>query len=293
MMAYLLNFSRSKYSTFDDAVIIVRDIGQGCFMAKIDIKHAFRLCPAHPDDWPLLCYQWLGQYFFDTRLPFGSRSSPFIFNIFADALAWILIHKFGVSSLVYYLDHFFVCALSFEDFQSKVNTNLKVFRSMGSPSLTKNLRDRLSASPSFGLKSTRSVRRLGCLLINFPTFQIYSVLGLHERNALISLQLLSLIGLLSFACKVIKPGWILLRRLIDLSTKIQRLHHHVDITSSVYFDLNMWSSLLGSWNGVYRFLLLILNFSQMLPFEELEPTSTEHGFLHCGQWMSLLTTLLH
>ena len=62
-------------------------------MAKIDIKHAFRLCPVHPDDWPLLGFKWLGNYFFDVCLPFGSRSSPFIFNTFADALAWILIHN--------------------------------------------------------------------------------------------------------------------------------------------------------------------------------------------------------
>ena len=51
-------------------------------MGKVDIKHAFRICPVQPDQWPLLCFQWLGEYYTDTRLPFGSRSSPFIFNTF-------------------------------------------------------------------------------------------------------------------------------------------------------------------------------------------------------------------
>jgi len=77
-------------------------------MAKVDIKHAFRLCPVHPADWPLLGYSWLNRFFFDTRLPFGSRSSPFIFNAFADALLWILVNKFGLSELIHYLDDFFI-----------------------------------------------------------------------------------------------------------------------------------------------------------------------------------------
>ena len=69
-----------KYAKFDDAVSIVLHLGQGAYLAKADIKHAFRLCPVCPEQWPLLCFQWLGQFFTDTRLPFGSRSSPFIFN---------------------------------------------------------------------------------------------------------------------------------------------------------------------------------------------------------------------
>ena len=43
-------FFTVKYSSFDEAVSLVRDMGKGCFMAKVDIRHAFRLCPVHPDD---------------------------------------------------------------------------------------------------------------------------------------------------------------------------------------------------------------------------------------------------
>jgi len=97
------DFFAVKYSSFDDAVSIVRYIGIGCFMSKIDVKHAFRLCPVHPSDWPLLGYKWLGKYLFDIRLPFRSRSSPFIFNIFADALTWILVHKFNSTTFSFVL----------------------------------------------------------------------------------------------------------------------------------------------------------------------------------------------
>ena len=68
-----------------------------------------------------LGYKWLGKYFFDICLPFGSRSSPFIFNTFADAVSWILVQKFYTTALIHYLDDFFVCAPTREEYQSKVD----------------------------------------------------------------------------------------------------------------------------------------------------------------------------
>ena len=43
-----------RYSSFDEAVVLVRSFGKGAFMAKLDIKHAFRLCPVRVDQWSLL-----------------------------------------------------------------------------------------------------------------------------------------------------------------------------------------------------------------------------------------------
>ena len=79
-----------RYTSFDQAVHMVKVVGPRCFLAKVDLKHAFRLCPVHPEDWHLLGYFWKNRFFFDMRLPFGSRSSPYIFNTFADALLWII-----------------------------------------------------------------------------------------------------------------------------------------------------------------------------------------------------------
>ena len=49
-----------------------------------------------------------GYYFIDTRLPFGLRSSPAIFNQFADLLCWILQYKYQLKFLVHYADDFFL-----------------------------------------------------------------------------------------------------------------------------------------------------------------------------------------
>ena len=41
-------------------------------------------------------------------MPFGLRISPFLFDLFAKALNWIIIVCLGWSIILYYLDDFFV-----------------------------------------------------------------------------------------------------------------------------------------------------------------------------------------
>ena len=53
----------------------------------------------------MLAMKWNNQVCIDTRLPFGLRSAPKLFNILADLLSWILESK-GVSPILHYLDDF-------------------------------------------------------------------------------------------------------------------------------------------------------------------------------------------
>ena len=61
---------------------------------------------------------------------------------------------------------------------------------------------------------------------------------------------MSLIGKLSFAAKVVKPGRLFVRRLIDLSTKVKRLNHHLALNAEAQEDILWWFRFLRSWNGV-------------------------------------------
>ena len=63
-------------------------------------------------------------------------------------------------------------------------------------------------------------------------------------------ELLSLIGSLSFAFKVVKPGHIFLRRLIDLSTTVSKLDHHISLNAESRADIDWWYQFLPDWNGV-------------------------------------------
>ena len=61
-------------------------------------------------------------------------------------------------------------------------------------------------------------------------------------------ELLSLIGKLSFAWKVVPADRIFLRHLIDLSTTVKYLHHHIRITREAQL-LIWWQDFLPSWSG--------------------------------------------
>ena len=96
-----------RYATFDQALALVSFHGRNALMAKLDIKHAFRLCPVRLADRELLGIHWNGQFYVDLRLPFGLRSSPYLFNRLADAFEWILKNNYHIHDLMHYLDDYF------------------------------------------------------------------------------------------------------------------------------------------------------------------------------------------
>ena len=62
---------------------------EGDWLAKVDVKSAYRNIPVHPEDRWLLGMMWEGSLFIDTVLPFGLRSAPKIFTAIADAVEWV------------------------------------------------------------------------------------------------------------------------------------------------------------------------------------------------------------
>lgn len=72
---------------------------------------------------------------------------------------------------------------------------------------------------------------------------------LHKKKCT-KRQLLSLVGKLSFASKCVKPGRLFLRRIIDLSTSVKHLHHHVDLNEPVWADNKWWNDFLVTWIGI-------------------------------------------
>ena len=63
-------------------------------------------------------------------------------------------------------------------------------------------------------------------------------------------ELLSLIGKLSFASKVVKPGRIFLRRLIDKTTTITSLNGQLKLDTETKADIQWWGTFIQEWNGL-------------------------------------------
>ena len=75
----------------------------------MDVEHAYRNIPTHPEDRHLLGMVWQGRLYIDTALPFGLRSAPRIFTAVADALEWALLQD-GLSWSIHYTLHDFLTA---------------------------------------------------------------------------------------------------------------------------------------------------------------------------------------
>ena len=98
-------------------------------------------------------------------------------------------------------------------------------------------------------------------------------------------ELLSLIGQLQHACRVVPPGRSFLR-MITLSTTAKDLHHHIRLNAGFRSDLQWWSAFLADWNG--RHMLACI--TKVNPFATL--LSDASGNWGCGavcgeQWFQI------
>ncbi len=95
-----------KYATLKDAVTWIQQLGPGCYLAKSDIKSAFRIVPLHPSQYPLMGFKWEGLYYYDKCLAMGLAESCRIFELVSDAILFILKHHFNLEKIVKVLDDF-------------------------------------------------------------------------------------------------------------------------------------------------------------------------------------------
>ena len=99
-----------KYQSLDAALAL---LWPNYFMAKIDLRHAYRSVPIHPCNYKATGCKWQFSgsdsftYFYDACLPFGARAAPIIFQHLTQAVHHMMA-KWGFHDVVVYLDDFLV-----------------------------------------------------------------------------------------------------------------------------------------------------------------------------------------
>ena len=236
------------YTHFDKATDMIRRLGKGCLLSKIDIKHAYRILPVRMEDWPLLVYQWDNQYYVDLVLPFGGRSSSSIFTSFADLLCWILNQKQDLNA-IHYSDDYLLASPPEPPMQaqSDLTTFKSTFKTLGVPIAEDKL-----VGPTTNLTFIGIAINTDDFLVSIPSEKIQEVVSQMprwcSRRTCTQVELQSLVGKLQFFSKVIRPGRIFTRRLIDLIYTVRRPTHHVTLTKHAKEDIHWWCELLHSWN---------------------------------------------
>jgi hypothetical protein len=246
-----------RLSRFDHAVRIVRHLGRGCFLSKVDIKSAYRAVPVRPADWPMLGMIWEGRYWFHTTLPFGLRSSCHLWERYATAAQWIAQHALGIRWMIHYVDDFLIAAARRQVCQRDLDHFRSLLSHLGLPEAI----DKTEAP-------TTRLLFLG-ILIDTATMsvsldqdrldRIKALLSEWEGRHTCSLrQLQSLVGTLSWASQVVRHGRTFLQHMRDQIRRTCQAQAQgaapaaalICLTSDFRDDLSWWQHFMADWNGV-------------------------------------------
>jgi hypothetical protein len=130
---------------------------------------------------------------------------------------------------------------------------LSVFQRLGIPLSAKKTVGPTTCLEYLGIElcTVQMVARLPADKLSRIRAIVHSFLGLKKCT---KRQLLSLLGHLQFACRVVTVGRAFTARLLKASTTVQNLAFFVTLNAECKKDLVMWNTLLTEWNGVSLFL---------------------------------------
>ena len=277
-----------QYSGIDDAVKHVLCYGPGALMMKLDLKNAFKHVVVAPKDWHLLGLTWpspTGQteYYVDLTLPFGLRSSPYIFDQFAIGLQYIM-ESMGCTNVEHYLDDFFSCGPPNDN---TCQNNLDIMQEACEKTGFEVNPEKVS-KPSTELEYLGIVIDSQNMILKISDDRLQETLDeldkWNTRKSCTKRELLSLIGKLSFICRVVKSGRTFIRRMIDSSKTVKYLHFRIPLNQSFRADLEWWRSFLPCWNGISAIHREVDT--------ELYTDSSDTGIgcIYMGQWFKDLFT---
>jgi hypothetical protein len=251
--------------SFDVAAEAVRRLGRGCFLVKLDVEAAYKQVAVRPEDWHLLGFQWLDEYYYERVLPFGLRSSCRLWDWFAAALHFFFEKHLRIDVVVHYVDDFLFVVKVQAQAQEKLSWALALCRWLGIPMAAKKTEGPCTKLTFLGIELDTVEMRAALPAPKLAELQQLTLIWMKKETATIK-ELQSLIGKLMFAAKVVRPGRIYLNRII-FHMKRQMTEYSPDskmewgIPPICREDLQWWASFLEKWNGVS--LLYELEWLQM------------------------------
>ncbi|MEW8547701.1 MAG: reverse transcriptase domain-containing protein [Candidatus Thiodiazotropha sp.] len=239
---------KQKFSTVDDAASLVTP---GCFMAKVDLKSAYRSVPISTHSQRVTGLKWqFGKqtvYLRDTKLCFGSKLAPGIFHRLTQAVKRML-KRHGLRATVVYLDDFFIKADSFEDCLLALNTLISLLRKLGFQINWNKVVDPTTRITFLGIEIDSME-----MCLRLPDEKLHQVrdelLHFQTRKRASKKQLQSLAGKLNFCASVIYGGRVYSRRIIDTINMLKADDHKIKLTGGLRADISWWQAFMAHFNG--------------------------------------------
>lgn len=243
-----------KFQSLDDATKLLKP---NYYMAKIDLKHAYRSVPIHPANYQATGCKWrftgddFYTYFYDTRLPFGAKSSPEIFHRLTQAVRRMMAKR-GYHDIVVYLDDFLVVGATREECEQAYETLLALLQELGFTISTHKLVPPTQRLTFLGVQLDTVSCTMTLPAEKLAEFQALVCTFLKKRRAS-KHQLQRLAGKLNWACRVVYGGRTFLRRVLDTMNAMSDSAKH-QLSASFYRDLSWWVNFLKTFNGTRLFL---------------------------------------
>jgi len=280
-----------QISSFGHAARIVRRLGRGCWLIKLDVEAAYKQVPVRPEDWHLLGFEFEGKLYYERVLPFGLRSSCRLWELFAAALHF-MCERLGCGAfheVVHYVDDFlFVVSPAGGEAaaQRLLAGALALCAQLGVPMAPDKVEGPAQCLVFLGIEidtlalearlPQQRLAQLHALMVEWQSFTHASVR-----------QLQSLAGLLNFASACVAPGRVYTRRIINFTTRVLALgikpHAPCALSPAVLADVAWWTEFLQTWNGVS---LLYEDEWTSAPRIELFTDACDRGFgaFFRGRW---------
>jgi hypothetical protein len=245
-------------SSWGDAAAAVVRFGVGCWLVKLDISAAFKQVPVRPSDWNLLGFHWRGSFYYERVLPFGLKSSPRLWELFASALHHFIqsdLEESAGAVVIHYVDDFLFIAKTQQQAQRMLDGAIRLAEELGIPWADDKTEGPTTCLVFLGVEIntlTMQARLPDTKLLELREL-ITSWLG--KKTASLD-EISRLIGKLGFACNVAKAGRPFTQRFYQqqsLWRKARWVKHDTQqagITPWLREDLEWWNSWIQRWNGV-------------------------------------------
>ncbi len=234
------------YATIDDAIKFIKKAGRGAWLSKADISDAFKVMPSHPSQWHLFGIKWQNKLYFSVRLTFGCRSSPKIFDTLSEALCWILLNNCKLPFVLHLLDDFLLVDYPHVKPDRCISALKCTFNDLGVPLSKEKTLGPLKAIEFLGI--TLDSNLMQASLPSEKINRIREVMRNAKQSASFSKRdLLSLLGHLNFAMRIIPQGMSFIARLLDLSKSVKDLNDIVTLDEGCRSDLRFFR---WFWGGI-------------------------------------------
>ena len=203
--------------------------------------------------------------------------APLLFTVAADLLQWAMCKR-GATWIRHYIDDFIMLGARDRD-ECEQNFRLlkQVCEEAGMP--TEPEKDEGPATKLVFLGMELDSDKLEIQLPQEKLEKMRQTLqDVRGMKACQKRQLLSVVGILSHACKVVRAGKSFVHRLIDLSSSVRQLDRFVRLSREARVDLEWWCQFGQEWNGT----AMMWHVDWTRP--EVVLTSDASGGWGCGAW---------